>query len=137
MSGPARSALTERSPAWKSDRVVIGLVSAGIYTGIGWLIGVILLWTSKPWTRRDRLIGTFIPILGILLAYLCLPLWTAEETCRYQANGAQVCTGGPSERGEALFIAALVLPPLVTGVLLARRLRNPADGNPGAAGSLP
>src|ERR1700733_12380578 len=28
--------------------------------GVGWVVGVTLLWRSRAWTTRDKLIGTFV-----------------------------------------------------------------------------
>lgn len=61
MSELANSPVTGHFQASKSESVTIGLVSIGAFTGIGWLVGVVFLWTSKAWTRRDRLTGTLVP----------------------------------------------------------------------------
>jgi hypothetical protein len=32
----------------------------GFFLGIGWIVGVVLLWRSKSWTVTDKLIGTLL-----------------------------------------------------------------------------
>jgi hypothetical protein len=44
-------------PRWVA---VILLPLGGFALGIGWLVGLILLWSSRGWTTRDKLIGTLI-----------------------------------------------------------------------------
>ena len=45
------------------------LVVGGIFIPVvGWLVGVYLLWTSKIWSRRDKLIGALVFPGGLLPA---------------------------------------------------------------------
>ena len=32
----------------------------GFFLGIGWIVGVVLLWRSQSWTVTDKLIGTLL-----------------------------------------------------------------------------
>lgn len=105
-----------------SGEAVITLVSIGVFTGVGWLVGVWFLWTQHVWSQRERIIGTAVPLAGLVTAFLSLPLWTAEEACRYVSDGRLVCTGGPTKLGDAVFVAALLGPPAFTAAYLARRL---------------
>jgi hypothetical protein len=73
---------------------VILLPLGGFALGIGWLVGLILLWSSRLWTTRDKLIGTLIT------------------------------PGGTSTATTVLYIAlavVLLLGPIVSAVYLARR----------------
>ena len=48
------------------DMVTLSLLFAGGFLiGIGWIAGVLLLWTSPIWRLRDKLIGTLILPFGI------------------------------------------------------------------------
>lgn len=38
--------------------------------GVGWLVGLILLWSSRMWTIRDKLIGTLIVPGGLATTLL-------------------------------------------------------------------
>lgn len=45
----------------------VGLMTAGSFLPVlGWLAGVGLMWTSRVWTRRDKLLGTLVMPLGPL-----------------------------------------------------------------------
>ena len=95
--------------------------------GIGWLAGVLLLWLSKTWTVRDKLLGTLVVPGGLLpVAYLTLTS-VSVETCATGAQGIQHCTGGISTPARVALIAlwlVLLAAPLATGLHLGRQLRN-------------
>lgn len=44
--------------------ILFGFIAAGV----GWVGGVILLWRSRAWTTRDKLIGTLVLPRGLLLS---------------------------------------------------------------------
>jgi uncharacterized membrane protein len=95
--------------------------------GIGWLTGVLLLWLSKIWTVRDKLLGTLVVPGGLLpVAYLTLTS-VSVETCAAGAQGVQRCTGGISTPARVALITlwvVLLAAPLATGLHLGRQLRN-------------
>jgi hypothetical protein len=104
-----------------------------IAAGVGWVIGVVLLWRSRAWTTKDKLIGTFVLPGGLLLTIplLVIALGRAHKVIctSYAGYGTSVvhCThGGPSSGPSTLASIALVLlalTPLATAVHLARRAR--------------
>jgi uncharacterized membrane protein len=108
--------------------IILLLVGGVVIPFIGWIVGALLLWVSKAWTLRDKLIGTLVLPGGLLVAVgLVVELAAgAVQVCRSPGvNGAaQTCTGGVSEANKllllVLFVAAVVLP-FVTAVYLARR----------------
>lgn len=124
---------------WREWAAVILLPLGGFAFGVGWLVGLILLWSSRLWTTRDKLIGTLIVPGGIATALLVVVLTATTRRCKELTSvspltgapvgGATVhCTpsGGPSAATTALQIALLafvVLGPVVTAVYLARRAR--------------
>lgn len=65
------------------------LLLGGFALGIGWIIGVILLWTSSTWKRWEKVLGTLVLPGGLISLF--------ELTTR--AAGTTVCTahGGPGE----------------------------------------
>jgi hypothetical protein len=107
---------------------------------VGWLVGLVLLWSSRLWTTREKLIGTLIVPGGIATALLVVVLTGTKRRCTSFATvdpstGALVgraavhCTpsAGPSLATTALHIALLVfvvLGPVVSAVFLARRARD-------------
>jgi hypothetical protein len=51
----------KRAPADGSEWSIITLVAIGaFFVGIGWVIGVVLLWRSRVWSVTDKLIGTLL-----------------------------------------------------------------------------
>ncbi len=46
------------------------LLGGLLLVGIGWLVGVALLWMSRVWSTRDKLVGTFLLPGGLLCAAL-------------------------------------------------------------------
>lgn len=122
---------------------ILGLLFGGFFAGVGWLIGVVLLWTSAAWTLRDKLIGTLIVPGGYAgLLGLLLGVGTGESTqvcsstaapdpgssgaLAFGGAGAMHCitTGTPSAASHVLMILALVallMLPTTTAVYLARR----------------
>ncbi|MBV9820177.1 MAG: hypothetical protein JOZ07_17750 [Solirubrobacterales bacterium] len=125
---------------WRERAAVILLVLGGFAAGVGWLVGLVLLWRSRLWTTRDKVIGTLIVPGGIATALLVVVLTGTKRRCVGFAavdpsTGAPVghaamhCTpsAGPSAASTALQIALLlffVLGPLVSAVYLARRARD-------------
>jgi hypothetical protein len=65
--------IKERTTRRTSDAFVPWLIFLGgaVPLGIGWIVGVVLLWKSATWRLIDKIIGTFI-LPGGLFAYLYL-----------------------------------------------------------------
>ena len=97
--------------------------------GVGWVIGVVLLWSSRAWTTRDKLIGTLVLPGGLFatVVLLALALGRARKAmCIHYGAGVVHCTYGPSSGPSTLGSIALVLlalTPIATAVYLARRAR--------------
>ncbi len=134
---PPAPDLTDRR-SWREWAAVILLPLGGFVFGVGWLVGLILLWSSRLWTTRDKLIGTLIVPGGIATALLVVLLTATTRRCKELATvnpstgavgpATVHCTpsGGPSSATTALQIALLVfvvLGPVVSAVYLARRAR--------------
>jgi hypothetical protein len=105
--------------------LLFGFVAAGI----GWVVGVVLLWRSRAWTTRDKLIGTFV-LPGGLFSTVVLVLLALgkprKEMCIHYGTSVAHCTHGSSSGQSALVSIALILlalTPIVTTVYLARRAR--------------
>jgi hypothetical protein len=97
--------------------------------GVGWIVGVILLWSSRAWTTRDKLIGTLVLPGGLFASavFVLLAGGRAHKTSCVGYAGALVhCTQGPSTGPSTIVSIALVLlalTPLAAAVYLARRAR--------------
>jgi hypothetical protein len=105
------------------------LLIGGFIFGIGWIVGLVLLWGSRAWNTRDKWIGTlFIPgglATSALISLALLGTPTASR-CEGYADGPLHCTSttGPTILPTALaaVIAALLLiAPVITAIYLTRR----------------
>ena len=110
----ATSMPPRRADAW----VVWLLLLGGFAAGIGWFVGVALLWSSPTWRLRDKLLGTFVPPGGLLGLFLLGITPSSSTSCSPGSGGAgQHCvTKGfsfPLPIGLALLVGALVAPILV------------------------
>ena len=74
----------KRAPADGSEWSIITLLAIGaFFVGLGWVVGVVLLWRSRVWSVTDKLIGTLLwP--GGLVTGLVVAIVTA------QAGGAWI-----------------------------------------------
>jgi hypothetical protein len=134
---PRRAAPPDRRGTREWAAIIL-LLFGGFIFGIGWIAGLILLWSSRAWTTVDKVIGTLV-IPGGLATVLYVALFAASSTtsssspsicfaptagglaghCSHATNSV---SGRPDILGIALF-AVLVLAPFATAVYLARRAR--------------
>ena len=102
---------------------------------IGWLVGVILLWSSGLWRRSEKLLGTLIvpggPGLALLLG--TLPGKTCSSTTSGSTIGGpvitteEVCTGFALPPAVAIAVLLFVLiAPVVVAIVLLNRARGRA-----------
>lgn len=122
------TALRVRTRGTHEWAAIFLLLFGGLLWGIGWIAGLILLWSSSLWTTRDKLIGTLILPGGLAAAVFMtwFGVGTSTQACVSTNGGPESCTGGPSTATEVLGIALLVvtlLAPIVTSIYLARRAR--------------
>ena len=59
---------SRRWDAWAPWLIIFGPVASGL----GWIAGVLILWTSPTWSRRDQLIATFVPPAGLVALFFGL-----------------------------------------------------------------
>jgi uncharacterized membrane protein len=97
----------------------------------GWVIGVVLVWLSRLWSIRDKLIGTLgglswvLAGLGIVMAEVTsVPL--AQSGSGSPVGQVQVDTTGPSLL-EVVLVAAPFILPVAAAVYLGFRLRRRAS----------
>jgi uncharacterized membrane protein len=107
--------------------IVLLLVGGVVIPVIGWLIGAVLLWVSRSWTLRDKLVGTLVLPGGLLAAAWLVIAPVTIQTCGGSGPGRS-CTGGPTTTQQtiniAFFVVAVVLP-VWTAMYLARRAQRP------------
>jgi hypothetical protein len=102
------------------------LLFGGFLFFVGWIAGLILLWSSRAWSARDKAIGTLIVPGGLATILPAMLLVGTTRDCTSVNGGVQHCTPGPSTSHQIISIALLaflVLGPICTSVYLARRAR--------------
>jgi uncharacterized membrane protein len=126
--------------SWMEPAALVFLLVGGFFWGIGWLIGLVLLWLSAVWTTRDKVIGTLVVPGGLALPAFLLFLWLASSgggqfcssgTIRSPKTGQitthEVCTGGGMSATEVLGLVLVILllaAEIFTAVYLGRRIRR-------------
>ena len=60
---------------WYTLTTVFALLFGSLLALVGWFGGVILLWNSKTWTLRDKIIGTAVIPFGPMLPFAFSALW--------------------------------------------------------------
>ncbi|MEO9176707.1 MAG: hypothetical protein ABI317_14430 [Gaiellales bacterium] len=129
--------------SWRERAAVILLPLGGFALGVGWLVGLALLWRSRLWTTREKLIGTLIVPGGIATTVLVVVLTGTKRRCTELATATTTTTHctpstGSGAAATALKIALVVfcvLGPVVTAVYLARRARDRSAFSGPALGS--
>lgn len=91
---------------------------------LGWVLGVILLWASRVWSTREKLIGTFL-VPGGLSALLYL-LVLGSRTCTSSSGTGHAtveqCTSQPVPNLILIpLLIAFVIAGIATPIFLARR----------------
>ena len=129
--GPRRSGTTLELAA------VLMLTAGSFVPVVGWLVGVVLLWTSRLWRLREKVLGTLVVPLGpggILLLGGLLPFGSAEECLSAQVpvgsslEPTTVCTSsGPPEWLAPVVVAVLLVASVVVPVILLRIARRRAE----------
>ena len=102
------------------------LLFGGFIFVFGWIAGAILLWTSRAWDMRDKLIGTLIVPGGLASLFVALAVGGTTRKCASGLGRPTVCTPGPSTVHNILAIALIAFcffGPIFTAVYLARRAR--------------
>jgi hypothetical protein len=108
---------------------IVLLLIGGFIIGLGWVAGLVLLWSSRAWTTRDKWIGTLVVpgglATGAFIGRVLLGTPT-ERRCYGIAGGVPHCTSAAGHSiaspilGTAV-LALLVLASIATSVYLARR----------------
>jgi len=126
-----------KSGALEIAALILLLVGGIILPVVGWFIGVILLWSSRVWTTGEKLAGTLLFPGGLLLpAGLTLGAVGGQSCSGIIQNADQLGTGVAQEIelscrasstlytiGTAILMAVLVIVPVATAIVLARRMR--------------
>jgi hypothetical protein len=102
------------------------LLFGGFIFVFGWIAGVILLWSSRAWNTRDKVIGTLIVPGGLASALIVGFLTGTKRKCTSGLGRPTICTPGPSTAHSiiaVLLFGLCVIGPIFTSLYLARRAR--------------
>ena len=80
---------SRRWDAWAPWLIIFGPVASGL----GWIAGVLILWTSPTWNRRDKLIATLVPPVGLVALFFGL-VTTLRATAGCAGPAATCATKG-------------------------------------------
>jgi hypothetical protein len=111
---------------------VLGLVLGVPGALAGWIVGVVLLWTSPRWRWGDKLVGTLIWPGGLAAPLFLMAFATTASaySCGSSAGGRQSCQPpGPSVLaivGEITLAVVIFAAPIVVATYLLRRARAAA-----------
>ena len=96
---------SRRWDAWAPWLIIFGPIASGL----GWIAGVLILWTSPTWSRRDQLIATFVPLAGLVALFFGLmAALRAAAGCSGHASALHVSAGCPT-KGVTLPLAVAIL----------------------------
>jgi HAAS domain-containing protein len=124
---------TQSKTRWMEITALIMLLAGGlILPGVGWLIGVVLLWVSNVWNVRDKILGTLVLPGGLLLPLgLAFTVGASSDSVGcpvpvgtpVEPPSCNTTSGGIDVLAVTLFVVA-VLAPFVTTAYLAYRMRR-------------
>ncbi len=98
---------SRRWDVWAPWLIIFGPVASGL----GWIAGVLILWTSPTWSRRDQVIATIVPLVGLVALFFGVV--TA-------LRGSAVCPGHvPALHAPAACTTKKLTLPLGVAILLA------------------
>jgi hypothetical protein len=119
----AESGATETPrPGMRESLAVILLLFGGFLFLAGWFVGLHLLWSSRFWTMRDKLVGTLLVPGGLLPALVLAS--AGIQTCDGGTGVPTKCTPYISPTLRAVMIAGLValtVLPLASAAFLSWR----------------
>jgi hypothetical protein len=104
---------------------------------LGWLVGVVLVWVSRLWTIRDKVIGTLGGMSWVVAGLGTIMVRAVNIPSSAMGSGTPVGPAGqiestdPSVVEVILFVAPFVLP-IAAAIYLAVRLRGLAGARPAA-----
>jgi hypothetical protein len=134
---PAPTVYYRRPGIGLETAAVLLLTLGSLLFVVGWLAGIVMVWSSRRWTLLEKLAATLVfpggPGLVLWLSVLAVNTTSCTSTTPSPANGfshdtAETCTtSGFSVQGPLgaiLVVAWLLLPLVVAGVLLHRARRR-------------
>ena len=105
---------------------------------LGWIVGLIMLWSSPGWRRRDKLIGTIVsPSVWIVTIIFGFMLWSSPSDITTVCLVGASCSPGVEATsfgfGQLVSVALLVSAPLLVAARLLLTFK-PRDSDNEIAG---
>jgi hypothetical protein len=137
----ARFGLPRRESGVLEVFALIGLLIGGLVIPVvGWFVGVALLWGSRAWTTREKLLGTLVVPGGLATSLFVLVISLSSSISGDCAQNISPVSGQPAATcGDetslvrvvlgAGFLVVLLVAPVVTTAYLALRLRRPTPSS--------
>lgn len=118
--------MTAQSSGRRETATILLLLFGGFLAGIGWLIGVALLWSSQRWTRTDKLLATLLVPGGLALAAPVAGAVFLVSACTSAAEPTGMftdlqCGGRLGQTLAVTVLAILVIAPIYTAIRLTHR----------------
>ena len=105
---------SRRWDAWAPWLIIFGPIASGL----GWIAGMLILWPSPTWSRRDKLIATIVPLAGLVALFFGLvAALGGSAVCPASAPAGCAAKGITLPLGVAILLAvaglaAHLLPPI-------------------------
>lgn len=156
LSGDVEPAQADGGIGGLEIAALILLLVGAAAAGVGWLVGVLLLWASPRWTRREKILGTLVlpggVVLPIVLASglatnavlvpllllavgLAAPVLTAMRL--FQSARAATVIGSAPRWGAGVWAvcAAVVAIPALGGIFFLATSQQPVSDTPATVGT--
>ncbi|MDE9365418.1 hypothetical protein PZ938_07355 [Luteipulveratus sp. YIM 133132] len=117
---------------WREVAALILLQIGIVAWVVGWVAGVVLLWTSNRWRWWEKVLGTLVwpgGIAGVGFAYGTVSFVSQE--CSTAPDAAQTCSGSGTGLLDVLGGVVLLAVPIVVTIYLAKVAR-PGRGEAGS-----
>jgi hypothetical protein len=118
-----------RPTARKLEWITVFLLPLGgiVIPVLGWLVGVVLLWASKVWTFREKVLGTLLVPGGLAdIPIIALVAASSETSCGGGGGHVAACTSSAPPLPNLVsvpLLAILTIAALATPVFLGRRAK--------------
>lgn len=133
---PHKPELNARFGAHEILAIILLLIGGVIVPVLGWLVGAVLLWTSRCWNRRAKLIGTLILPGGLLLAAVLFVVPVGSHTSSGSGSRSNATTeraalprvpdsDEPSSPWVLPFLVLAIAAPIGTTAYLIKQLPSP------------
>ncbi len=130
-AGEAIPTVPAGGPGALEYAAVVLLLVGVVALVVGWVVGVVLLWSSPRWRWPDKLLGTLVWPFGLGLAgwwglqpgEVCSAGSEVERAGAAARVVAETCSGTPPWLG-VLGLVVLIVPPIAVAVHLLRRARG-------------